>query len=185
MNAITAFVDGSNVYSSNEEDSIKLRTMADGLMKTHETIKDILPTRKQCRFSTKLPQNASELVAGDVRAIIQPTLASTHTLFLGEHNRVAKELKKEFIRTASLPTSPLEADEFIYQETRKIIGAELQKIVYKDYLPIILGSSAMANNGLDFANETDYDPGVDPSILNEFATVAYRFGHSTISDRFK
>ena len=60
----------------------------------------------------------------------------------------------------------------------------LQKITYKDYLPIILGSKAMSAHNLDFSQETDYDQTVDPSIINEFATVAYRFGHSQIANTF-
>ena len=102
-----------------------------------------------------------------------------HTLFLNEHNRIAGELKS---RLGSALASVDSADEFLFQETRKIIGAQLQNIVYKEYLPVVLGSSAMVANGLIFVDETNYDPGVDPSIFNEFATVAYRFGHSTVRD---
>merc|ERR1712142_263788 len=186
MNAITAFIDGSNVYGSTNDRIKKLRDLKDGLLKTNKNSDDlILPTGKQCGFQPpKEVREEDELVTGDIRALIQPTLTSMHTLFLTEHNRIAKELKKELERRNSLPSDSGLADELLFQETRKIIGAMLQKITYKDYLPIILGSKAMSAHNLDFSQETDYDQSVDPSILNEFATVAYRFGHSQIANTF-
>ena len=146
-----------------------------------------LPTRTQCGFESPLFSpggfNATDLVAGDVRVIIQPTLASIHTLFLKEHNRIARELKP---RLTSLlrRLSASKADELIYQQTRAIIGAEMQQITYAEYLPVVLGSREYAKYGLNLKSSSSYDPNVDPTILNEFATVAFRFGHSTVSDRF-
>ena len=188
MNALTAFIDGSNVYGSDDITAKRLRALTDGLMKTHADYDNpILPTRRQCGFSTppEGPKVPEELVAGDVRAIVQPALASMHTLFLAEHNRIAKKLKEELQRVNAFPSDPMDGDELIYQETRKIVGAVLQKIVYKDYLPIILGSEAMSAHNLDISGETDYDPNSDPSVMNEFATAAFRFGHSQIANGFQ
>ena len=86
-----------------------------------------------------------------------------------------------------------------FQLARRLVAAELQQITYKEYLPLILGKAALLD--LD-SDETNYDPSVNPSILNEFATVAFRsqnfrsftkilllfffrFGHSTIADIFQ
>ena len=63
------------------------------------------------------------------------------------------------------------------------MGAELQQVdlyprpwpplqvVYREYLPVVLGSAALDSLS---STSTTYDPSIDPSILNEFATVAYR-----------
>ena len=57
------------------------------------------------------------------------------------------------------------------QLARKLVGAQLQQITYREYLPNVLGSQALG----DLADtETRYNSDVDPSILNEFATVAFR-----------
>ena len=75
---------------------------------------------------------------------------SMHVLFMREHNRVAKLIGKY------LPKN-LQQDELIYQvnmavdlmtrlvaqETRRIVSAEMQNIVYGEYLPTILGAKYM------------------------------------------
>ena len=106
--------------------------------------------------------------AGDIRANEQQGLTSFHTLFLREHNRIARQLK---ILNAHWD------GETVFQETRKIVIAIMQKIVYEDYLPIILGPNALP--GYQGHNEN-----VKPSISNAFAAAAYRFGHSTIRSTF-
>ena len=90
-----------------------------------------------------------------------------HTLFLREHNRIATTLGK---------INQHWDGEKIYQETRKIIGAVLQKITYEDFLPIIIGHALLEYEG--------YDPTINPGILNSFATAAFRFGHSLIRPTF-
>ena len=57
------------------------------------------------------------------------------------------------------------------QLARMLVGAELQQITYREFLPVVLGRKALGNLA---KIETTYDQNVDPSILNEFATVAFR-----------
>ena len=52
----------------------------------------------------------------------------------------------------------------------------MQHITYNHWLPKILGPKGMAMMG----PYNGYDPNVNPSIVNEFATAAFRFGHSLI-----
>ena len=129
INGITSYIDGSNVYGSSLERSDKLRSHVDGQMLTHEAGGPTLPTRSQCGFASQGAQNPEDLVAGDGRAIVQPTLASIHSLFLNEHNRVAAELKPRLADFLSGKTAE-EQDEILFQETRRIIAAELQQVKY-------------------------------------------------------
>ena len=47
----------------------------------------------------------------------------------------------------------------------------MQNIVYGEYLPTILGVDFMKSYDLIVAEETKYDPNVDSSVFNAFATV--------------
>ena len=105
--------------------------------------------------------------AGDGRFRTVPTLNSFHALFLREHNRLATEL-------AAL--RPDWNDEELFQRARRIVIAEWQNIVYSEYLPIVLGSTAMRDLDLDL-DKSEYDPNVDASIRNSFATASYRYSH--------
>jgi hypothetical protein len=166
-NWVTAFIDGSQVYGSDADRARALRTMTGGLMKT--SAGNMLP------FNSLLLENDNDahqvaddelFLAGDVRANENPGIISLQTLFVREHNRIAREIAAR---------TPRLSDEEIYQKARQTVIAEMQWIVYNEYLPALLGSNAMPTY-------RGYSPRVNPSISNEFSTAAYRFGHSMLDD---
>lgn len=162
INEITAFLDGSNVYGSDQARADALRTFSGGLLKT--SVGNLLP------FNTPGLPNAMStssvfFLAGDVRANEQPGLTALHTLFMREHNRLAEEITL---------ANPSLTDEEVYQTARRTVGALIQSVTYNEFLPALFGSDILPAY-------TGYDDAVDPSIANEFSTAAYRLGHSMIS----
>ena len=108
-------------------------------------------------------------LAGDVRVNEQLGLLTMHTIWMREHNRIADELEKLNTRWDS---------ETVFQVAKQIVGAELQKITFQDYLPLLLGK------GIELMPDFSYDANTDPGIPNAFATAAFRFGHSQIRPQF-
>ena len=114
----------------------------------------------------------------NLRCNSEPGLASLHSLFVNEHNRIAKEIQE---------SDPSLNDEEIFQQSRRFVIAELQNIVYNEFLPVILGSVLMDNHKLRIQEDetTVYHESINPSISNEFATFAFRFGHTLIPNLFR
>lgn len=107
-----------------------------------------------------------------IRATEMAGLTTMHTLFLREHNAIARTIRDH--------TRGLTGDE-IFFEARRILNAEYQNVVYSEFLEAVLGARKAREFDLDVGvGFTDYDPGVRPAILNEFATAAFRFGHTLI-----
>ncbi len=114
-----------------------------------------------------------------MRASEQPALAAIHTIWLREHNRISEELGDR---------NPHWDDELLYQHARRILSSITQHITYSEFLPRILGFDTIHKFGLDLSNEgyaTDYKESCDATIFNEFATAAFRFGHSLLKPSFK
>ena len=169
LNQITHWIDASNVYGSLPEEQPLLRLFENGLLKEGPQ-PGTLPEDPNPRLAC--PGDTPCFRGGDLRANEQVVLTVMHTIFLREHNRIARQL-------ATL--NPQWDDERIYQEARKIVGAIAQVITYQEYLPEILGRE---NLDCLLGNYTGYDPTIDGSILNSFATAAYRFGHSQLQEGF-
>ena len=173
MNLNTSWIDGSMVYGSDSIRAKWMRTLKDGKMRT--SAGNLLPYNTitgelSSPIDPKAPGMANDsnhkvktFVAGDIRAAEHPGLTSLHTLFVREHNRICNQLK----------ALGFKIDEDIYQRARKQVIAEIQVITYQEFLPAM---------GVTLHPYSGYRPDVRPDILNNFATAAYRIGHSLVAD---
>jgi peroxidase len=125
--------------------------LSDGHMKTSD--------------GNNLPIVNGMFVAGDVRAAENPDLTALQTLFAREHNYQVDRLHE---------LHPNWTGDQLYENARAIVTGEIENVTYKEFLPHLLGSDAISPY-------QGYDPTVDPSITEEFAGAAYRFGHSIVS----
>lgn len=166
INEISAYIDATNVYGYNATRAFALREF-DGTGRLKTSQGDLLP------FNTDGLLNAGSgsnrfFLAGDIRANEHGVLTSMHTLFVREHNNQCEQILKEYPHWKG-------HDEKIYQRARKIVGAQMQVITFNEFLPSLLGSSAISRyNG--------YLATIDAGISNEFSTALYRVGHSMLSE---
>ena len=170
INQLTHYQDASNVYGSTKEVADSLRLFVGGLLRQGgrtDSLKGNLPVGSELSDS-----NAPFFVAGDVRANEHVALTVMHTIWLREHNRIVRELAR---------LNPCWDDERLYQEGRKIVGALMQVITYKEFLPLLLGESGFK---IFIGPYSGYFTDVDASVPNAFATAAFRFGHTLIQPMF-
>ena len=179
INTLDSFIDGSNVYgvSNSRLDWLRAGPAGDGNPANNDAklllSKDYLP-RANARPTVAAPPvdlmgalvatPEKATVAGDVRSNENVALTAIHTLFAREHNRIV----------ASLGRTGLSAEDK-FQLARRVVGAEIEYITYTAFLPDL---------GVRLDRYRGYDPSVNPSLENEFATVAYR-AHSMIHGEFE
>lgn len=176
VNSITGFIDASNVYGSEDEVAEVIRSKEGGRLVENENQSGQLPTNDQLRRPSHHLDDRNDFVAGDLRVNEQPFLTSMHVLWMREHNRLAGLLAEEL---------HTDNDELLYQSARKLVIIEVQNIVYREFLPTLLGKRFMEKYKLDIVGDSKYNPNANPSVLNSFATGAFRFGHSMINGLFK
>jgi hypothetical protein len=167
LNAITAWIDGSNVYGSDEARALELRRLdGTGMLKTTSTdVGELLPYNLNGFPNAPTDSDPTLFLAGDVRCNEQAGLAAMHTLFVREHNAIAALAHEVF--------PELDGDR-LYELARAVVVAEMQRITYEEFLPVLLGPGALPPYHR-------YDRNVEPGIDNLFSTASYRFGHSLLS----
>ena len=189
VNEITSFIDASNIYGSDPARAAILRNDLGYLRMSAGMNGEVLMGYNDGGYDNAAPpgsEPADFFLSGDVRANEQIGLTATHTLFAREHNRLVDELKARLDggdsalvaeRDATIAAMGNGVDsegDFIYEAARKIVGAEIQKITYGEFLPLLLGVDLTAGY-------TGYDTTVDPGISNEFSGAAFRVGHTMLS----
>ncbi|HET6950657.1 MAG TPA: peroxidase family protein [Acidimicrobiales bacterium] len=174
INTVSSYIDAWAVYGGTNERLDWLRegsldgnpTNNSALLKLDEN--GLLPRRDARGDANAAPfmetdgrligQPGRAMTAGDVRANENIGLTATHTLFAREHNRIVR----------ALPASLTEEQKF--QIARRVVIAEQQFITYNEFLPTL---------GVRLPTYFGYNPGVNATLGNEFATVGYR-AHSMI-----
>lgn len=146
--------------------------------------RELLPMNKDlndgCNEATENSKGRYCFDSGDARANENLHLTSMHLIFARHHNFLVEGLKAE---------NPQWDDEKLFQEARKILGAQMQHITYNEFLSVIIGKDASEKFGIlsEYNREKmdDYDENLDPSIANEFAAAAFRFAHTLLPGLMK
>ncbi len=199
INEETSFLDLSFVYGNNEErlslaranaegeDSAKLLLGDGGLLPTikevgvdaGKTSLEVLAIMRPDGFGG-LPDPTlpgldpatfeNQYYAGDNRVNQQAPLISLQTVWAREHNYQVDQL------TPYAEKYNWTQDQ-LFEAARAITEAEWQNVIYTEYVPKLLGKNALSEY-------EGYKENVDPSIINEWTTVAFRFGHDQSSNDF-
>eukprot|EP00105_Crassostrea_gigas_P042884 XP_019927032.1 PREDICTED: peroxidase-like protein [Crassostrea gigas] len=162
INERTSFVDGSMIYGS---DSTNERLA--------EHVQNILPPHPQgCPAEIQATRDC--FVAGDHRQSETPILTVPHITWLRRHKLIADAL-----RNATAITN----DEILFQETKRIVIAELQHVTYNEFLPAVLDNKttkAFILRSRRSGHVDNYNPFINHRTINAFGVAAYRIGHSLV-----
>lgn len=180
LNQATAFIDGSVVYGSSDEKQMALRTMEGGKLRMlmQNNNRTLLPVSKDpndgCNEDAENAKGRYCFDSGDARANENLHLTSMHLIWARHHNYIADNLAR---------LNPHWDDERLFQESRKILGAQMQHITYNEFLSVVLGKQSSEKFGIisqPSSSKDTYNASVDPSIANHFAAAAFRFAHTLL-----
>ncbi|XP_033217653.1 peroxidase [Belonocnema kinseyi] len=175
LTVVTSFLDLSLVYGASDQVAAGMRAGVGGRLTVdvrgnREWLPPSLNRTRDCDQSAQVCYRS-----GDTRVNQNPQLTVLQLILHREHNRISGVLAQ---------INPHWSDETIFQEARRILMAINQHISYVEWLPIFIGLEnayryKILYNTKDYVN--DYDYSVNPSVLNEFSTAAFRSFHSLIA----
>ena len=175
VNEVTSYIDASMVYGSDATRTAALRTGGGTGAKLLTSANNLLPYNTAdlpVENNGPLP-NTQLFLAGDVRANENALLTTLHTVFVREHNRLVDAIAAQ---------QPELSDEQQYQLARKIVGAEVQAITYREFLPALLGTGTTVPK----AEQYNYGTGGQTAeITTAYAQAGFRYGHSTVSPQLQ
>jgi hypothetical protein len=191
-NEETSFLDLSAVYGRNsqilnllrEDIVVNGQTVQSARLLTSGNAANLLPTFQQVaddswktvaevRLIINGPApgafDPNQYAAGDNRANQNAALLTHQTMWMREHNW-------QVDRLAAKHADWTQAE--LFEAARAITEAEWQQVVYDEYLPKLIGQNAIK----DYKG---YKANVNPAVINEWTTVAFRFGHDQSSNVFR
>ncbi len=205
LNEQSSFINASSVYGSTTTRAYALRRLdGSGKLKTSLANNgEVLPPRNEPQRNLFPPMSSRGLpnatppgeetpsrffLCGDIRSNEHPLLTSIHTLLVREHNRLCDEIIRGNNQQQQLLSSS--SDEMIYQQARRLVTGIIQAITYNEFLPALIGTPPLSppqqtqegdSSRGSSSSSSFYDPSINATISNEFATVGFRIGHTMVS----
>jgi len=198
INEETSFLDLGNVYGDSQTMENLLR--ADTVDQWGNTIQSaklllpdgMLPTLAQVAADSGTteadvrdaffpqgfiaPLSSDSFIAGDNRVDQQPPLTALQTIWAREHNYQVDQL------TPYAEQHGWTQDQ-LFEAARAITEAEWQHVIYDEYLPKLTGTHADALLAAYYADPS-HTVDTTGQIINEWTTVAFRFGHDQSSNDY-
>ncbi|OUC45764.1 hypothetical protein D917_08230 [Trichinella nativa] len=112
--------------------------------------------------------DASPIYGSSDTANLFPTLSALHTVWVKQHNQLTFKLK-------------FWDDERLYQEAKKIVGAQIQHITFNEFLPLVIGKDKLDLKENGFSS--DYNINFNPNTLNEYAAAAGFFFYGLLPEK--
>jgi hypothetical protein len=176
----SSYLDLSSVYGSSAAienfvragggSSAKLLVGANGMMPTYQEVADDHGTTAAAVIAVLDPLgfgvDPNDFAAGDNRANQQTALLTHQTVWMRNHNWFVDQLRA---------AHPSWSEDRLFEAARALNEAEWQSVVYNEYLPKLIGANALSRY-------SGYKANVDASVINEWTTVAFRFGHDQTSN---
>lgn len=169
INRNSAFMDLSTVYGSNDDTARHLRTHEHGLMKMTTVEGEELPPFQSGNTDEAILGETSRQImffTGDPRGSEIPTLTAIHTMFLRNHNRLARKIRESNHARSW-------TDEQLYQRAKIINIWTFQRILYREWLPLLLGDDIVEL--ISGGYESTYDP-----LVRVESSILFRFGHDML-----
>ncbi len=171
INLATAFLDASHIYGTDPITARRIRTLSNGMLQASpQGFLPVLSAQLRLNHSSTptfdelgSPHGRDQFLCADMRCNQHAPMAALQTMVVREHNRIARA-----IVNARHPA--YRTDEQIFQAAKALVIAELQAVTYQEFLPLTLGR-------FNLPRFLSYNPSLRPSILNSFATAAFRIVH--------
>ncbi|WKX98615.1 hypothetical protein Q1695_013921 [Nippostrongylus brasiliensis] len=170
VNEVTAWIDGSFVYSVMEAWVATMRSFQNGTLKEGSQKRYPPLNNPHIPLNNPPPPQIHRLLnpdrlflLGDSRVNENPGLLSFGIILYRWHNILAQRMQKQH---------PDWTDEELFQAARRWLTATLQKIIFYDFLPALINEEVEPYK--------KYMPHVPPGISHAFAAAAFRFPHTIV-----
>jgi hypothetical protein len=170
LNEMTSVLDAENVYGTSSRRLEYIRSDDSEITGRLRTSDNNMLPKNVLGLTNRGGDDRTDLyLAGDVRANENLGLLVAHNLWVREHNFWADSIRA---------SNPDLDGNGVFERARVMIRAIMQKIIYDEFLPALLGEGSIP----EYAG---FKEDVDTGLENIVSSCAYRLGHTMVGDSMK
>nr|BCX71415.1 nymph-specific protein N2 [Ischnura senegalensis] len=186
VNLVPSYLDLSQLYGSRPKEVKLLRKFKKGQLKTKyvrrqhhpKAYRQFLPNVHDARVVCGAPaKNDPCYLSPNTQVNKLITLAALQTIFVRQHNRIARRLHKRY---------PTWEDEDLFQQARKILTGIYHNIIYNHWLPLLIGKEALTRWKLPFFRlSASYDANINPGAISDMVSAGFSTSNTLLTQEIE